>query len=89
MSGSSKNISVLVAQFPVTLDIQRNLESILAVISSAEPQELVVLPEGVLSGNAEDPSFLKHLDSTMKCNRVFNEHLSRRFEIKTFPWSMI
>lgn len=51
-------ITVLVAQFPVTLDLRHNLEMIMSFIRRAEPDDLLVLPEGALSGYSEDPSFL-------------------------------
>jgi len=60
---NSRIISALVAQFPVTLDIQQNLETILSVILCAEPGDLIVLPEGALSGYAEDPSFLDSINT--------------------------
>lgn len=62
MSNSSTRMSVLVAQFPVSLSIASNLEMIVAVLEQAQRDELVVLPEGALSGYAEDPDFLQRLD---------------------------
>jgi predicted amidohydrolase len=58
----SNFIPVLVAQFPVTLDIQYNLDVILSILSQAEPNTLVILPEGALSGYAEDTEFLSKID---------------------------
>lgn len=55
-------ISTLVAQFPVTLNIQHNLEIILLIVSQAEPGTLVILPEGAVSGYAEDPGVLAEID---------------------------
>lgn len=65
MKNKSTEISVLVAQFPVSLDIQQNLETILSLVSCAQPDDLVVLPEGALSGYAEDASFLQKINTTI------------------------
>jgi predicted amidohydrolase len=54
--------STLVAQFPVTLDIQHNLDVMLSILSQAEPETLVILPEGALSGYAEDTEFLGEIN---------------------------
>jgi predicted amidohydrolase len=55
-------VSTLVAQFPVTLDIQHNLDVMLSVLSQAEPEMLVIFPEGALSGYAEDTEFLDEIN---------------------------
>jgi len=62
MRNGSVPVSVLVAQVPVSLDIERNLEAILAVLDEAEEDDLIVLPEGALSGYSENPSFLEGVD---------------------------
>ncbi|MDQ2714071.1 MAG: carbon-nitrogen hydrolase family protein [Chloroflexota bacterium] len=56
------HITVVAGQFPVTLDIQRNLEHIVSIMQSADADELVVLPEGAVSGYADDISFLKRIN---------------------------
>jgi predicted amidohydrolase len=56
------HITALVAQFPVSLSIQQNLESIQRVLEHAQPGDLVVLPEGSISGYSHDLSFLKTVD---------------------------
>lgn len=61
----NNSISALVAQFPVTLDIQHNLDMILSILSQAEPDTLVILPEGALSGYAEDTNFLTEIDQQL------------------------
>ena len=58
-------ISTLVAQFPITLDIQYNLNLILSILLQAEPDTLVILPEGALSGYAEDTEFLSGIDQQL------------------------
>lgn len=52
-------LSVLVGQFPIKYDIQENLNNILSILEQAEKDDLVVLPEGCLSGYSDDISFLK------------------------------
>jgi predicted amidohydrolase len=61
----SNLIPVLVAQFPVTLDIQHNLDEILSILSQAKPNTLVILPEGALSGYAEDTKFLNEINQQL------------------------
>ena len=72
MKAIPRKISVLVAQFPITLDIRQNLESILSVISRAEPDDLIVLPEGALSGYAEDSSFLHDINTALLAESLHN-----------------
>ena len=53
---------VAVAQLPITWDIEQNLTAIAAVLAGAQPGEIVVLPEGALSGYGSDLSALDSLD---------------------------
>jgi predicted amidohydrolase len=55
-------ITALVAQFPVSLSIQQNLDSIQRVLEQAQPGDLVVLPEGSVSGYSIDLAFLKNIE---------------------------
>ena len=55
-------LTALVAQFPVSNSIQKNLESIHAILSQTQPGDLVVTPEGSLSGYDTDTSFLEKID---------------------------
>ena len=57
-------LSTVVAQFPVSLSIRKNLESIHSILAQTQPGDLVVLPEGSLSGYATDTSFLEQIDRT-------------------------
>ncbi len=59
------HISAHVVQFPITLDIEENLSAILSALARAERDDLLVLPEGALSGYAEDPAFLHDIDTTL------------------------
>lgn len=56
-------LSVLVAQFPVSLSIQRNLEMIETVLEQTRADDWVLFPEGSVSGYSTDPSFLENLPS--------------------------
>ncbi len=58
VKANPRKISVLVAQFPITLDTRQNLETMFSIISGSDPGDLIVLPEGALSGYAQDPAFL-------------------------------
>ncbi len=55
-------INALVAQFPISLSIQENIDAISGILELARPGDLVVLPEGAVSGYAEDVSFLQEID---------------------------
>ncbi|MFC4012927.1 carbon-nitrogen hydrolase family protein [Nonomuraea purpurea] len=51
-------------QIPITWDIAENLSTIAAVLTDAQPDEIIVLPEGALSGYGSDLSVLSRLDPT-------------------------
>jgi predicted amidohydrolase len=55
-------VNAIVAQFPVTLSIQRNLRCIDAVLAQANAGDLVIFPEGSVSGYSTDLSFLKRIN---------------------------
>ncbi|ERI92372.1 hydrolase, carbon-nitrogen family [Clostridiales bacterium oral taxon 876 str. F0540] len=55
-------LSVLIGQFPIKHDIKENLKNILSILGKSEKDDLVVLPEGALSGYSDDISFLKNID---------------------------
>ncbi len=54
-------ITVMVAQFPVTFSIRRNVEAICAVLDQAEAGDLVLFPEGSVSGYSSDLSYLEKI----------------------------
>lgn len=56
-------VSLTVAQFPITWDVKRNVELISEVLAEARPDDIVVLPEGALSGYGPDLSVLGDLDT--------------------------
>lgn len=51
-------IEALIGQFPATGSVGDNLGAIRRILGLARPGELVVMPEGALSGYDEDPAFL-------------------------------
>lgn len=54
--------SAIVVQFPVTLSIQGNLDIIDSVIAQAKVGDLLLFPEGSLSGYSPDTAFLHKID---------------------------
>lgn len=55
-------LSALVAQFPVSLSIQSNLELIDSVLEQTRAGDWVLFPEGSVSGYSTDTSFLKQIN---------------------------
>jgi len=55
-------LRALAAQFPVSPSIQQNLERMLAILEQAQPEDLVIFPEGSLSGYSHDLTFLNRID---------------------------
>jgi predicted amidohydrolase len=55
-------INAIVAQFPVALSMPRNLEIIDSVIEGANAGDLVIFPEGSVSGYSTDTTFLRQID---------------------------
>ncbi|MFE4336361.1 carbon-nitrogen hydrolase family protein [Streptomyces sp. NPDC056831] len=53
--------SIAIAQFPITWDIEQNLAAITSLLADVQPDEIVVLPEGALSGYGADLSALERL----------------------------
>ena len=51
-------ISALLVQFPVTLSVKDNLAAITNALKQAIPGDLVICPEGCLSGYERDTAFL-------------------------------
>ena len=55
-------ISVFAAQFPVSLSIQENLDTIIELLEQTRSGDLVVFPEGSVSGYSTDMSFLDQIN---------------------------
>ena len=56
-------VSAIIAQFPISLSIQTNLEAIYTVLDQAKSGDLVLFPEGCVSGYSTDSSFLEKIQS--------------------------
>lgn len=56
------NISVLIGQFPITFNIYENLNKIRLILEKSQKDDLVVLPEGALSGYNDDIAFFKNIN---------------------------
>ena len=56
------NISVLVGQFPITFNIYENLNNIKLILEKSYKDDLIVLPEGALSGYSDDIAFLEDVN---------------------------
>ncbi|MBI5300682.1 MAG: carbon-nitrogen hydrolase family protein [Chloroflexi bacterium] len=56
------NLTAVVAQFLVSFSIQQNLISIQNVLKETQPGELVIFPEGSVSGYSDDLAFLDEID---------------------------
>jgi predicted amidohydrolase len=55
-------ISAIVAQFPVTFSIPSNIEIIDSVLAQAAEGDLIIFPEGSVSGYSTNTSFLKQIN---------------------------
>lgn len=55
-------LNVHIGQFPIQLDIEANLCEIRKMMEQVEEDELLVLPEGALSGYDKDLHFLNKID---------------------------
>ena len=60
-SKPSRTIGVVLGQVPVVWDIRKNLVTLESVLDRASPQDLVVLPEGMISGYDDELSGLNSL----------------------------
>ena len=63
-------ISVIAAQMAVTWDVEGNLASIAGVLADARPGEVVVFPEGALSGYGADLTPLGELETSVLARAV-------------------
>jgi len=77
-------ISILGAQFPVSFDVQDNLNHILAILKHSKESDLVVFPEGSVSGYDTNLSFLEKINiSEVKeaLEILRNEAIKRKIHI--------
>ena len=80
MKKTGKYLNVVIGQFPITLNIEENLDQILQFVSQSYEDDMVVLPEGALSGYEEDPSFLDQIDIDYLANAItkIREEVSKK-----------
>lgn len=73
-------IHTMVAQFPISHDIQENYDVISSLVGQAKPETLIVLPEGALSGYEDDPAFLDRIDVPLlnACLQQLHERVMRQ-----------
>ncbi|NMP23139.1 carbon-nitrogen hydrolase family protein [Sulfobacillus harzensis] len=55
-------VSVVSASFPMTFDVAENLQRMKALVAQCHAHEVVVFPEGALSGYSDDIGFLNDID---------------------------
>jgi predicted amidohydrolase len=55
-------VSIVLGQFPISFDIEQNLNYINHILDKSGKDDLIILPEGALSGYDDDVSFLKNID---------------------------
>jgi predicted amidohydrolase len=55
-------LSVVIAQIPAVWDVDTNLAAVREVLDSTHPGDVVIFPEGMLSGYAEDLTPLRTMD---------------------------
>lgn len=74
------SISVLIGQFPITFDIYKNLKEIKLILEKSQKDDLVVLPEGALSGYDDDITFLKdvNLEELKNAMNLLKEEVIKR-----------
>jgi predicted amidohydrolase len=83
-------ISVTAAQVAVTWDVEQNLASIARVLDDARPGEVVVFPEGALSGYGAGLAPLENLDpSLLACALEDVAKLARERAVHVFCGSLI
>ena len=77
-------LSVVVGQFPISLNLTQNLQHILKILQQAKADELVVLPEGAVSGYSDDLAFLNTLDTdqlTQALDRLAETVVERKLHL--------
>lgn len=72
------SLIAIVAQFPVSLSIQKNLNAIDSVLEQTSHGDWVIFPEGSISGYSTDTAFLKQINLTELKSGL--EHIKRESE---------
>ena len=78
-------ITALLAQFQVSRSIQENLSAIQSVLEKSNPGDILVFPEGALSGYSHEPVFLKTIDRN-ELNNTINFLSSEAQRKDTHMW---
>lgn len=78
------DVSLLVVQFPVSCNVDENLKIILEILNQSKEDDMVIFPEGSISGYDTDMSFLEKIE-TVKVNSAIEvikkEALKRKIHI--------
>jgi len=77
-------ITILGAQFPVSFNVKDNLNEILEVLKFSKENDLVVFPEGSISGYDTNLSFLEKLDHLKvrdALKKLRNEAIKRKVHL--------
>lgn len=87
----SRPLDVVVAQIPVSWTVEDNLRRITEVLSRTRPGDLVVLPEGALSGYGDDLSPLEEPSRAQDVDRAAGRvaELARRHQVHVFCGSLV
>ncbi|MCY1140202.1 carbon-nitrogen hydrolase family protein [Actinoplanes sp. Pm04-4] len=83
-------MSIVIAQVPVVWDVDANLIAVREVIDETRPGDVVVLPEGMLSGYGEDLTPLTALPPDVIRNAVAEvARLARKHQVQIFSGSLL
>lgn len=77
-------VSILVGQFPISFDIKENINSIVTILEKSEMDDLVVMPEGALSGYSDDIYFLENINLELLqqgLDRLKQEVINRKIHL--------
>lgn len=78
-------VSILGAQFPVSFDVQENLSQIMDILKHSKEHDLVVFPEGCISGYDINLSFLKKIDNS-QVERALTKLKNKAMQKKIHLW---
>ncbi|GAA4610174.1 putative amidohydrolase [Actinoplanes octamycinicus] len=83
-------VSILVGQVPAVWDVGTNLATVREVVGEAQTGDVVVLPEGLLSGYGEDLGPVRDLDPAELKEAIGQvEQLARRHGVQVFCGSLL
>jgi predicted amidohydrolase len=71
----TRTVSLKVAQFKISFDIKANHKQIMSMLDEVAEDEVIVFPEGALSGYSPDNTFLSRIDESLlqSCINNFRE----------------